>query len=175
VKRSFEERSGVRRAGGLVVCLALAACGSDAAAPTETDLVGQWDYVISGATGVGVTGVCSIADITLTFTQNGDVLAGTATAAGPDNVVCVSASTTTRTVEGTATLRNVVVNGASIEFEFGELSSPAVSSTVPIISTGSVTGGGNTMSGTVTFAMRFASAGGAVTRAFTGDWTATRR
>lgn len=159
------------------LALALSACGDDD--PTgpnggNADLVGEWDYVISDATGVGVNGVCSLSSITLTFTNNG-TLAGTATANGDDNLVCVSGSTTTRTVSGTSSLQNLTVNGSSIEFELRDLSSAALSSAVPIVSTGSVTGNASSMGGTVTFTMRFSSSGGVVTRPMTGSWTATRR
>jgi hypothetical protein len=172
---TIDRQWGTARRGLAVLAIALTACGKDAAGPSNTDLAGVWDYVISDATGVGVNGVCSIDSITLTFSRVNGVLAGTVAATGDDNIVCVSGSTTLRTVSGTTTLQGITVDGASVEFRFQSLTSVALSSVTPVISTGSFKGSGDTMSGTATFALRFSTANGAVSRSFTGSWTATRR
>lgn len=148
--------------------VALIACGGDSTGPANTELTGTWDYVITDAIGDRVNGTCSMSGIVLEVSGT----TGTVTANGTDNIACVSGSTTTRPVSGTTSLQNLSVNGSSVTFQFANLSSQALSSATPVISTGTISGNGTRMSGTVTFALLFVGAGA---RAFSGSWVATRR
>lgn len=155
----------------LTLTLASSACG-DGTGPEPIDLVGTWDFEISDATGFQVNGFCGIENLVLTFTTETE---GVVDAGTTGEVVCVSTSTTRRSVTGTATLQSVTASGTSIGFQFQGLTSGALSSVVPVISSGSIGSGGRTMTGTVTFALRFGTSGGTDTRAYEGRWTATRR
>lgn len=152
-----------------------AACGDGPTAPVDADISGVWDYAITDARGENVFGICSIDNITIALTGTTAAPVGTVTAGGELNLACVSDSTVLREVAGTADLEGISVNGTSVAFQFPALPSDALSATTPFVHTGSVVTGGDTMTGTVTFAMRFASPNGTVTRAFTGTWTATRQ
>lgn len=168
-------RKPIRR-GLMALAIACAACGGDTTGPVNADLAGEWDYVISDATGAAVSFTTRVTDIALTFTGSGNTLAGTVSAGGDDNIALEGDDGTTfRTVSGSSSIRNLAVNGASIAFEFWDLSSAALSSQHPIASTGNIARDGNSMSGTVTLTLRFSTSGGVATRPITGTWTATRR
>jgi hypothetical protein len=161
------------RLGCLTLAVLFTACGGDdPTAPVDVDLTGGWSYSISNATGVGVTGVCSIDAMFLTFTSSSS--SGIIDALGDHNIVCISGSTTLREAYGGAMLESITVSGSDVGFQFHGLTSDALSPTTPVISQGTVASGGNTMSGTVTFALIFGTPSGPVTRAFTGSWTAIR-
>jgi hypothetical protein len=168
---TFIRRSRAIRWGLLSLALTVGACGDDD--PTgpggDADLVGTWDYSITAAGGAGFSSTCDVEDMTLTFTRSGEALQGTVTAGGDDSMVC--GGTTLRDVNGTSPLEDITVDGSGVGFEFRGLSSPAMSALTPVVSTGTVSGNGNSMSGTVTFALLFPG----TTLPVTGQWTATRR
>ena len=166
----------VTLSGLMASALILAACDSDSTGPVNVDLAGEWDYVIEDATGAGINFTTSISNIVVACTGSGDALEGTVNAGGGDNFALTNDDGTTfRTVSGSSSIQNLAVNGASIEFEFWDLSSAALSSANPIVSTGRISRDGDSMSGTVTLTLRFGTSGGVVTRPITGNWTATRR
>ncbi len=152
-------------APSLILLALLTACGGSdgpTTPPAAVDLTGDWAWSISGATGGNA--VCSVNNVTLTFTQTTSGLSGGFTAGGNGNVTCVIGGSQNQTTNfaGSTLLTGLSRNGGSITFSFSATSGPWVSS-------GNITGN-NRMSGTATIRL---SASGTVV-VFTGPWVATR-
>jgi hypothetical protein len=151
------------------LALALSACGDDDPTdPGNQDIVGQWSYVITDATGGGSS--CDVTGVTLTITRAGQELSGTIAAAGTNNGTCTQAGTGATaqiTFNGTGPLENVALNGNSVAFTIPRaFTSPQLFG--DWVSTGTLSG--NSMSGDAAIVLRI---NGTVTD-LDGTWTATR-
>lgn len=141
--------------------LALSACGDDdPTGPVDVDIVGIWVMDVTGTASTGRT--CTISDIVLVFVRNNNVVEGIMEGGGAGTVVCPPSSP--GSFSGSLELDDVVEDGRNVQFTL-----PDAMGTWSV--SGTFTGNGNSMSGDVTFYLRFSSSG---ILEFNGSWTATR-
>jgi hypothetical protein len=157
--------TGVARA--LTLIAGLAACGDDddpTGPSANFDLVGQWDWRLTNASGQNAT--CSVTGVTLTFTRTNGVLTGRRASAGGGNIACSFNGTPSApaSITGDLPIQSLALTGTAISFQFANVS-PG-----PWEISGTVTGD-NTMSGTAT--IRMATSVGVLT--LTGPWVSTRK
>jgi len=94
-----------------VSCIALAACGSDSTAPSNTVTV-TWSYNATNITGLGVS--CALTGVTLNLSQSGSTFTGT-TSGG--TVSCTSSGQTTNQALTPASVLNGQLTGNSLQFD----------------------------------------------------------
>jgi hypothetical protein len=161
MKRASSCRLTITHLALAALAFGLAGCGGDddPAGPVNTDVVGNWTFQVTGTSSSGTS--CSLTGMTLTFAQSGNALDGTVSGGTTGALACNPGGGGPFT--GTGALGDIEQNGLNVEFTFDGTAGLWTMQ-------GTVSSGGSTMNGTVTFPVNFSSG----IEQFAGTWTATR-
>jgi hypothetical protein len=118
----------------IALVVAIAACGSDSTNSPDNTVSGRWSYSATDLHGI-VSFSCSILDATMSLTQSGTTLTGSVSGG---TLSCLGSGGFTNEALSGGVITNGVINGSTVQLEFG---------TQHVQNVGTVSG--NSMSGRV--------------------------